>query len=179
MEYGKDYRATVVPVDMLEGEEGLIKVTDFDQIIPITLRALLKGYKCTDQMLDRVEAELGIEKINFSPIQFFITYNPHCFAACITQINKSLYLSSERDILVQNEILQLVESFPGSLKRPGNYQKLRRLDLKKKQIIVKQLFYEPPIFDLALRYLSLSKYRQVVESVSEEKYLMVLYIPSN
>lgn len=128
-------------------------------------------------MLKRVEQELEVDKIHFSPIQFFITYNPHSFAACITQTNNSIHLGGERDIFVQNEILQLIESFPGSLKRWGQYQYLRRIDKGKQKIIVKQLVYEPPVFDLALRYLSLSKYTQVIESVSEEKYFMVLYIP--
>jgi hypothetical protein len=178
MEYSEEYKATVAPVDLLEGKEGLIKVTDFDEIIPFTLRALLKGYKCANQMLDRVENEAEMFKVSFSPIEFFITYNPHCFAACITHTNESIHLESEKDILVQNEIIHLVESLPGSLKRPGTYQYLRSVDEKKKQIKLKNRIYEPPLFDMSLRYLSLSKYKQVVGVISEERYLMVLYIPS-
>lgn len=177
MEYGKDCKATVVPADILEGKEGLIKVTDFNEIIPFTLRALLKGYKCTDEMLDRIEEEFGRIKIDFSPIEFFITYNPHTFASCITQINKSLHVASENDIIVQNEIMYLVESFKGSLKRPGIYQYLRSADEKKKAIRVKKLFYEHPIFDLSLRYLSLSKYKETIGDICEERCLLVLYIP--
>lgn len=177
MEYGKEYKATVVPVDILEGAEGLIPVTVLHEIIPITLRALLKGYKCTDEMLDRVESQLQTLPSSYSPIQFFITYNPHCFASCITNTSQSVYLSQNKDILIQNEILQLTQSFPGSLKKSGTYKCLRKVDEKNKKIIVKELFYECPIFDLSFRYLSLSKYTQSVGAIREENYLMVLYIP--
>lgn len=177
MEYGKDYKLTVVPVDIMEGQEGLIKVTEFDEIIPLTLRALLKGYKCTNDMLDRMENESGIVGVKFSPIEFFITYNAHTFAACLTYTNKSLHLEHDKGVLVQNEIMALVESLPGSLKRPGTYQYLRSIDEKSNKIKVKKRIYEHPIFDTSLRYLSLSKYKQVIAGVNEERCLMVLYIP--
>ncbi|MDF2614564.1 MAG: hypothetical protein K0S71_2350 [Clostridia bacterium] len=177
MEYGKDYKATAVPVDIVEGQEGLLKVTEFDEIIPFTLRALLKGYKCTDEMLNRVENKFDAMKIDFSPIEFFITYNPHCFASCVTHINESFHIGHEKDVFVQNEIMDLVESLPGSLKRAGIYQCLKSIDEKKKRIKLKKIFYEPAIFDMSLRYLSLSKFKQGVGSIVEERCLMVLYIP--
>ncbi len=177
MEYGKDYRATVVPVDIVEGPEGLIKVTDFYEMIPFTLRALLAGYKCTDEMLDRVEQHSGIFEGGFFPVEFFITYNPHTFAACITHTSTSIHLGNNRDILMQNEIMDLVESLPGSLKRPGSYQYLRKIDIKKGMLELKKRIYEIPIFDIALRYLSLSKFQYTIGPVKEQRYLMVLYIP--
>jgi len=73
--------------------------------------------------------------------------------------------------------MDLVESLPGSLKRPGTYQSLKSIDEKKKCIQLKKIFYEPPIFDIALRYLSISKFKQVVGSVMEVRCLLVLYIP--
>lgn len=177
MEYGKDYRANAAPVELLEGKEGLIKVTVFDEIIPFTLRALLKGYKCTDEMIDRVENASGIFKVDCFPVHFFITYNPHCFASCVTHTNISLHLGQDKDILVQNEIMDLVESLPGSLRRPGNYQYLRSVDEKKKHIKIRKLFYEPPVFDTSLRYLSFSSYKQSAGNVTESKCMMVLYVP--
>jgi hypothetical protein len=177
MEYGRDYRSTVVPVDIAEGKEGLIKVTEFNEIIPFTLRALLKGYKCTDEMLDRVEKRAEMMGVEGTAVEFFITYNPHCFAACITHTNKSLHLAEDRDLLTQNEIMDLIESLPGSLRRPGTYQYLRSIDEKNKRIRVKKQVYETPIFDISLRYLSLSKYKHSVDTIVEQRYLMVLYIP--
>lgn len=177
MEYGKDYKSTAAPVDIVEGPEGLIKVTQFYEMLPFTLRALLQGYKCTDEMLDRVEQHTGIFNGEYAPVDFFITYNPHTFAACITQTNTSIYLGNDRDILLQNEIVDLVESLPGSLERSGMYQYLRKIDCKKGKVELKKRVYEPPIFDVALRYLSLSKSKYTVGPVSEETCIMVLYIP--
>jgi hypothetical protein len=177
MEYGRAYKSTVVPVDIAEGEEGLIKVTEFNEIIPFTLRALLKGYKCTDEMLDRVESRAQMMSVEEGPVEFFITYNPHCFAACITNTNKGLHLAEDRDILTQNEIMDLIESLPGSLKRSGTYQYLRSIDEKNKKIRLKTRMYETPIFDISLRYLSVSKYKHSVDTIVEQRHLMVLYIP--
>lgn len=175
MEYGREYAATVTPVELLEAPEGLQKVTTFEEITSYTLRALLKGYKCTDQMLDRLEYESSIVSNMYTPIEFFVTDNPHSFAACITNSVKSIQVNKYTNILYQNEILDLVESLTGSLKRPGNSISLKRR--KGRMIYLKKFNYESPIYDMSLRYLSLSKYTEIIDEIKLERFLLVLYLP--
>lgn len=178
MEYGISYRATSVPVDFIEGQEGLQKITEFDEINAITIRALLKGYKCTDDMLDRLEYESSIVGIKNTNVEFFITYNPHTFAACLTNTTKNLHISMGNDILEQSEILDLVESLPGSLKRPGIYQCLKRVQHEENKVKLQKISYDYPIYDIALRYLCLIKCTESVGSIMSEKYYLVLYLPN-
>lgn len=178
MEYGSGYKVTSVPVEIVESENGLSKVTEFDEVTPATLRALLKGYNCTDDMANRVENQSSIIGTQYSPIEFFVTYNVHSFAACITNTTKDIQIGHGVGVLQQIEILDLVESLPGSIKRYGTYHYLKRVDERKKHIKTSKLRYVAPIFDTSLRYLCLSRYIQKLGDVEEERYLMVLYIPS-
>ncbi|MHC1749518.1 MAG: hypothetical protein AB9856_14700 [Cellulosilyticaceae bacterium] len=177
MEYGTHFLTTPTPVGIVEGKEGLSKVTTFTELLPFTLRALLKGYGCTDDMLNRLENTSSILSLNLSPIDFFVTSNPHCFAACTTTSSRSITISNQ--VLVeQHEIIDLVESLPGSFKSPGTYQRIASVDASKNSLDQRSLNYTPPVFETALRYLTLSKHTYIAGDAHIEKYFMVLYIPT-
>lgn len=177
MEYGTHFLTTPTPVGIIEGKEGLSKITTFTELLPFTLRALLTGYGCTEDMLNRLEKESSILSLKLSPIDFFITYNPHCFAACTTNSSRSITVDNE--VLVeQNEIVDLVESLPGSFKSPGTYQRIAAVRKTKKAIEERTCNYTPPVFETALRYLVLSKHTYIVGKMPIEHYFMVLYIPT-
>jgi len=178
MEYGTELKTSCLPTELVECKNGLQKITTFDEIIPFTIRALLKCYNCTESMLDKVENSNGIIKNRDKAVEFYITYNPHIFATCLTNLTKNIYVENEQyDTVEQNEILDLVESLPGSLKRPGLCQYLKKIDQKNNKVKIPKLIYEYPIFDTGLRYLVLSRYKISMGEYTEDKYMMVLYLP--
>lgn len=178
MRYTTQLKATPVPVDLVGCKEGLIYVTSFNELIPFTLRALLQGYGCSSDMLDRLENQSSILHHQSSPIDIFITYNPHVFATCCTNINKTFHVEKTAEYLEQNEILDLVESFPGSFEKPGTYINIRRIASADDFFKYPILQYDPPIFDTALRYLTFCKHSYALEELKKDRYMLVLYIPS-
>lgn len=178
MLYSTQISPTPVPVDIIECKEGLISVTSFDELIPFTLRALLQGYGCSVDMLDRLENQSSILGYKVSPIDIFITYNPHTFAACSTNTNKTLHPGTNEELLEQNEILDLVESYPGSFERAGTYINIKRILDADGFFQTPLLQYEPPIFDTALRYLAFCKHSYSLGKLKKDRYMLVLYIPT-
>lgn len=178
MRYTTQLKSTPVPVDVVECKEGIIHVTTFDELIPFTLRALLQGYGCSSDMLNRLEHQSSILSFQAAPIDIFITYNPHTFAACSTNINKTLHLGNNHEYLEQNEILDLVESFVGSFERAGTYVNIKRIVTDVGFFKHPILQYEPPIFDTALRYLTFCKHSYALGQLKKERYMLVLYIPA-